>query len=452
MTIRRFLGPAAALLAVSLTTAACIHVPNPFHRNNNGGGGSHHKYTGKGERIPLAAFDQTLHPSEALKGADFYLPPPTPMADWPLPGGTAEQSVENVDAAHDFTIAWRRGFGRASGRAWHVTATPVAADGKIYVMDGAAGVSALDINDGHEVWHDNLATLDKHDHEGYGGGLALDQGRLFVSSGYRFVAAVDAATGKVIWSQATDAPVHAAPNVAGGRVFVESTDDDLLSFDEASGAPGWTYQALTEPARMLEATSPAVSGDAVVASFASGELVALQSDNGDALWTAVLSKSNRNSALSEIRDIAGRPIVYKGDVFAVSHSGVMASIELRTGNEHWSLPITSVSSPWAAGDVVYVSDTAGEIICISREAGQVYWVTDLNKDVKKKQRALWSGPVLASDRLIVVSDKGEIAALNPKTGAVEKRMKIGDDALISPIAAGPYVFVATETADLIAIR
>jgi outer membrane protein assembly factor BamB len=454
MTIRRNLGLAAALLAVSLTAAGCIHVPNPFKsKGGDHGDGKHHKYTGKGERIPLAEFEQKLTPSEALKGQDFYLPPPAPIADWPLPGGTPEQSVEHVDAGKSFDIAWRTGFGRASSRAWHVTAPPIAADGKVFVMDGGAEVSAHDAGSGRDIWRTNVAVMTRRDREGFGGGIAYDAGKLFVTTGFRAVVALDAATGKVLWRRPVDAPIHAAPTVSGGRVFVESTDDNFMTFDEATGAPGWTYQAIAEPARILEATSPAVSGDAVVASFASGELVALQADNGNTLWTAVLSKSNRNSALSEIRDIPGRPVVYKGDVFAVSHSGVFSSIELRTGNEHWNLPVTSVSSPWPVGDVVYVSDTAGEIICVSRDNGQVYWVTDMNKNVKKRKlRALWSGPILASNRLVIVSDKGEIAALNPKTGAVEKTIKTGQDALMTPIAAGPYLYVATEAAELIAIR
>ena len=260
MTIRYKLRLAAALLAVSLATAGCIHVPNPFHRAP---GAVKHKYTGKGERIPLAAYNETLHAADALKGQDFYLPPPVTMTDWPLPGGTPEQSVPHVDAGHDFAIAWRHSFGRASGRAWHVTAPPIVADGRIYVMDGAADVSAFDAKDGRELWRDDVAAVakTKRDREGFGGGLAYDQGKVFVTSGYRFVAALDAGTGKVIWRQATDSPVHAAPTVAAGRVLAESTDDNLLTFDETTGMPGWSYQALTEPARILAATSPAVSGD-----------------------------------------------------------------------------------------------------------------------------------------------------------------------------------------------
>jgi len=53
-----------------------------------------------------------------------------------------------------------------------------------------------------------------------------------------------------------------------------------------------------------------------VTGFASGELVAQRAPNGNDLWTQALSQSNRNNALSEIRDIAGRPVIYRGDVLA----------------------------------------------------------------------------------------------------------------------------------------
>jgi len=85
-------------------------------------------------------------------------------------------------------------------------------------------------------------------------------------------------------------------------MFVVSTDNELLTFETAAGTPGWTYQALVEPARILSSPSPAVSGDTIVAAFASGEVVAIRSANGNDLWNNTLSKASRTSALSEIRD------------------------------------------------------------------------------------------------------------------------------------------------------
>jgi outer membrane protein assembly factor BamB len=461
----------AALLTTAVSVAGCSTISkiNPFDKKE-----ANKTLATQGQRISVIAFDQKVEPAEALKGSDFYLPDATVQADWPLPGGNAAQSVEHVAAAANFDIAWTKGFGQKGNRKYHVTAPPVAADGKVFVMDGEATVVAIDARSGSTIWRKDLrpakAPGKKHgflgiggsaaDRTGFGGGVAYANGKLYVSSGFRFVAQLDAATGVEAWRQETSTPIHAAPTVADGRVFVTSTDNELLTFAATDGAPGWTYQALIEPARILGASSPAVSGDTVVAGFASGELVALRTSNGNDLWSEALSRASRTNALSEIRDIAGRPVIFKGDVFAVSHSGVFSATDLRTGQARWSLPVTAITTPWAAGDVVYVVDKGGQVICVSREAGQVYWIRDLNNTDKlskrqKKKRAkhplLWSTPILASGRLITVSSEGEALALNPKTGETVKSIKVGST-LLGPIAMGDTVYVVTDGADLVAIR
>ena len=92
------------------------------------------------------------------------------------------------------------------------------------------------------------------------------------------------------------------------------------------------------------------------------------------------------------------------------------------------------------------------MICVARDSGQVYWIHDLNAGRKKKGRAIWSSPVLASSRLIIASSKGEAVALNPKTGAKLSVLRLGSDALIGPIAVGGMVYILTEAAELVAIR
>lgn len=456
MTLRRNARVIAAIVLVAVfAVGGCGTMRNPFRR-------AAAPRTEAGQRISLLELSEQLKVSETLKGQDFFLPPPQPQASWPLPGGSPEQSVEHVAAAPDFQIAWRRNFGLRSGRRADVMAPPVVADDKVFVMDAAATLSAHDARSGSPLWRVNLKPKGKHaDRDGFGGGIAFDGGKLYVSSGFRLVAEVNARDGHVDWLTRTDAPIHDAPTVSDGRVYVVDVDDELLTFNAASGAPDWTYQALTEPARMLVASSPAVANDTIVASFASGELVALRSDNGTELWNQPLSHTTRTNALSEIRDISGRPVIYKGDVFAVSHADVMADTDLRTGQVRWSLPISATTTPWPAGDVVFVVDQSGEVICAARDSGQLYWITDLNapppatkrhKKASKRIRAVWSSPILASGRLITVSDKGEAVALNPKTGVIEKRLKIGDDVLLSPIAAGGLIYIATQKADLIAIR
>jgi len=417
----------------------------------------------QGERIPILALDNQLAASPTLAGADFYLPDPQPVAAWPLPGGGAQSVMEHVAAAPSFQIAWRRDIGEGSSRGAAVTAPPVALDGRIYTMDGEARVVASDASNGARVWEADLSDKSGRDREAFGGGLAVGDGKIVVSSGFRFVAALDAATGRELWRTKTDSPVHAAPTIAGARAFVVDVDNEIHAIDLATGEVVWSFQAIVEPARILRASSPAVEGEAIVTPFSSGELVALRAANGNQLWSETLSRTSRTSALSEIRDIAGRPAVYRGDVYAVSHSGVFAAVDVRTGQRRWDLPVSSTNTPWPAGDAVFLVSQNGEAMAVNRESGQVYWVVDLNKGrtyseggvfglYDRQARPIWTGPVLASNRLIIINDRGLALALDPKTGREVGTLDIGAAAYIQPIALGDTLYLVNDKAELIAIR
>jgi len=453
----------AVLLVAALGASGCSTISriNPFH-----GKDAAKETASEGERISIVAADQKLEPAEALKGVSFALPPPEAKADWPLPGGAPEQATPNINGAPELNIVWRRGFGMGSKEGQLVTAPPIAAGGKVFTMDAQATVSAHDARTGAGLWRVNMRPTDnKRDREGFGGGIAYADGKIYMTSGFRLVAQIDANTGRVGWRARTEQPIHGAPTVVGGRVMAVAIDNTLLTYDAATGAPGWTYQALSESARILGASSPAVAGDTVVAAFGSGELVALRAANGNDLWNEALSRASRTSALSEIRDIAGRPVIYQGDVFAVSHSGVFAATDLRTGQARWSLPVVGVSSPLPAGDVVYVMSLDGQLICAARESGQIYWMRNLNAGYvakrkggfwgiggKKVVKPIWAGPILVNNRLIVVGSTGQLVAVDAKTGEVGRRVDLGAPALISPIAAGDMIYVALDNAQLVALR
>jgi outer membrane protein assembly factor BamB len=460
MTLRHTrLLPVLMVAALGASGCSTMSHLNPFHSK------APKEIASEGERISIVPADQRLEAADALKGVDFALPAPAVIADWPLPGGTPEQSVGHVDAAPNLSVAWRRDIGKGSGKGFYLTAPPIAVGGRVFVMDAEAGVSAHDAQTGAQIWRTNIRPGGKRDREGFGGGIAFADGKLYVSSGFREVVQLDAATGVVGWRTRTEQPIHAAPTVSAGRVMVVAIDNTLLTFDASTGAPSWNYQALSEPARILAASSPAVSGDTVVAAFGSGELIALRQQNGSDLWNAALSRTSQTSALSEIRDIPGRPVIYQGDVYAVSHSGVFAATDLRTGQARWSLPVVGVTTPLPAGDVVYVVSRDGQLICAARDSGQIYWIRDLNEGFKTTKRGgffgigghtiqkpLWSSPILANNRVILASATGDLVAVNAKTGAVDKRVKLGAPVIIGPIATGNMLYLVSDNGQLIALR
>jgi outer membrane protein assembly factor BamB len=83
------------------------------------------------------------------------------------------------------------------------------------------------------------------------------------------------------------------------------------------------------------------------------------------------------------------------------------------------------------------------------------WVRDLPefKNAKeKKNRIVWTGPLIASNRLIIASSEGNVLALSPQNGETVGELKVGQPIYIEPIAAAGKVFVLTDNGGLVAIR
>jgi outer membrane protein assembly factor BamB len=83
------------------------------------------------------------------------------------------------------------------------------------------------------------------------------------------------------------------------------------------------------------------------------------------------------------------------------------------------------------------------------------WVSQLEqfeKVEKKEGRITYSGPIVASGRVVVVSSRGDVLAFDPQTGTETARLKLGSAVFIEPIAAQDKLFVLTDDARLIAVR
>jgi outer membrane protein assembly factor BamB len=349
---------------------------------------------------------------------------------------------------------WSADIGAGTGSIERIPGPPVIGGDAIFTIDSRARVRAYDLATGKRRWQIDL-TPDEEESGLTGGGIAFDSSWVFAATSYGEVFALNAATGDRVWTQRVGVPVSAAPSVADDKVYVVTTDNQVFALDAANGKILWSYAGIVENAGLLGGASVAIDGGLVVVPFSSGELFALRAETGAVVWSDQLVRPARFSSVGTINDINGRPVIDRGRVFAISHSGRMTSIDLRSGQRTWDRDLAGIQSPWVAGDYLYVVTVDSEVVCLSRREGRIVWVHTLERYERPKSRGdkglvNWYGPVLAGDRLILVSSLGDAVSLSPYTGELIGRIELSDSASFPPLIAKSMLFILTDDAELVA--
>jgi len=191
--------------------------------------------------------------------------------------------------------------------------------------------------------------------------------------------------------------------------------------------------------------SPAVDGDMVVVPYPYGEIIAYNITAKRSAWVESLSRTRGGSSLSSLSDPA-RPVIDRGIVFAVGNSGRMIATELKTGERLWTKTVYGRQMPWPAGNLVYVVDTNGVLMALTRKQGKVRWLTELPRT------SSWSGPVLAGGRLWLASAEGVMVSVDAKTGSIMSQRNLKTPVFIAPIVASGRMYVLTDKARLLALN
>ena len=397
-----------------------------------------------GRRIPVIETTESITGNLADADKPIVLPALNANDAWPQPGGEPNNVTGNLALDGGLRQMWAADAGEGSSKTGRVTASPIVFGGRIYALDAAANVTAFSLS-GSKVFSVSTKPEGQVGQGGYGGGLAAENGRLYVANGYGVVTALDPQSGKAIWTKSLGIPVRASPTAFGDRLYVITIDGRFFALSGIDGTEAWSARGLPQTASLMSSASPAVDSDVVVVPYPSGDIMAFKLSDGSTAWSENLSRTRQTSQIASMSD-AARPAIDDGTVFAIGHAGRMIATQAKTGERIWSLTIPGSQPPCVAGNTVYVVDTSGRVLALARATGKTRWMTQL-PDSKT-----WSGPVLAGNVLWFASSQGEVVGVDAATGKVGNKVNVGAAVYIPPIVAQGHMFVLTDTAKLIALN
>ena len=293
---------------------------------------------------------------------------------------------------------------------------------------------------------------------------AVAGGVIYVGSTDHNLYAVNLAEGSQKWKFKTGSGVNSSPAVAGGLVYFGSYDGNFYAVDAASGQQKWKFQTAGE--RRYAAThihgsqpaaetmpdpfdfylsSPVVWQGAVYFGSGDGNIYALDAATGTLKW-----KFQTGDVVHASPAIAG------GTLFVGSWDSYFYALDAATGKEKWRFKtgedpdihnqIGIQSSAVVADGIVYFGCRDSNLYALGAASGQKRFV------VNNKGSWVIGSPTVYNGRLyFTTSDSGMFHAVDAKTGAEIFSLKFIWPMFSSPAIAGGTLYIGSHEGKLLAI-
>ena len=392
----------------------------------------------------------------ANRALPINLPAPRVNAEWTHRNGSPAHRLVHPALAAAPVRAWSANIGEGNGRKGRITADPVVAEGRVYTLDAGAAVTATSTA-GATLWRRDLTPASDRQGEASGGALAFGAGRLFVTSGFGTLTALDASTGAEIWTQKLDAAATGAPTVVGDLVYVSARDSRAWAIRADTGRIEWQLPGTPTPSVMQGGAGPAVTDRLAIFPFGSGELVAALRQGGIRVWGATIAGQRRGRVYATISDITGDPVI-DGDVLYVGNqSGRVAALRAGNGERLWTAREGAYSPVWPEGGSLFLVSDQAELVRLDAATGERIWGVELPYFEADRPRRLRNvaanyGPVVAGGRVWVASGDGQLRGFDPVNGALLYATEIPGGAAANPAVAGGVLYIVSANGQLHAFR
>jgi len=374
-------------------------------------------------------------------------------AEWPQRGGNAAHNMPHLALSATPTLRYSIDIGRGDTRRARLTSEPVVSGGTVFTLDSASMVRAFGPG-GALLWENELTPIADKAGDGFGGGLAISGDRLFATTGFGEVLALNAGTGDILWRYDFDASLSAAPAVADGRVYVVSRNESAyaLNFD---GGLEWSVQGpIAGAPHTLIGASPAVGGGIVALPFATGNVVGTDR-SGRSRWSTDVNRGAPSHARSVLGDFTGGPVIVSGRIYISNQNGQTAAISAQTGAQIWTQPVGAMSQAAVIGGAVFMVTDDARLVRLDASNGRALWAVQLpqwNNPERRRGFIAHFGPVVAGGQVWVAGADGQLRGFDPQAGTQTYTAAIPGGAASAPVVAQGVLYVLGRNGTLNAFQ
>jgi outer membrane protein assembly factor BamB len=356
--------------------------------------------------------------------------PPTPLA-------------KDFKPTVQVTKVWSTRVGEGAGKSG-ARLRPTVVDGVLYADSTDGKLAAIDANSGKTLWSKSSRTHgwfgwgDKKRQDAmYAGGPTVEGDLLAVGTLDGHVYGVSAKDGSPRWDAELAGEVLASPVISGDLVLVRTEDGRVYGLDRATGKRRWVYDQGNVPLLSLRGNGGLLAANGVVF-FGSddGKLIALRQDNGAKLWEQKLASGGGRTDIERLDDADGSILLEGSTLYAAAYHGNLMAVDGPSGRPLWGHPFSTFDSLALGGNALYGINDDSQVWAFDKSSGADIWKND---DLKYR----WlTGTAVQGDYVVVGDMYGFVHWLQIGDGALAGRQRLSKKAIrAQPLVVGDTVYV-----------
>lgn len=348
--------------------------------------------------------------------------------------------AELVDLESQLKIKtlWSKSFTGSDGG--FLKLVPALEGDRLYIAESSGEVTALEAETGKKLWSVDLDVP-------ISGGPGVNEGLLAIGTLEAELILLDANDGSERWRKPVSSEVLSVPAIGRGRVICRTIDGRVTAFAANDGESRWVYNRRVPVLTLRGDSSPLLHETQVLVGFANGRLVALSLDSGAPSWDAMITVPTGRTELERVVDIDAELKLVEGTVYAAAYHGELAAVSEISGVVLWRRDISSHAGLDADWRQIYVSDEADHIWSLDATNGATLW------QQKVLHARKLSAPAMVDGYLVVGDYDGYVHWLSQYDGKILARSRVGGDAIREkPLVYNGIVYVLDEGGTLTALR
>ncbi len=343
------------------------------------------------------------------------------------------------EAEHRVDTLWSVKIGEGLGETYNQLG-PVVSGERIFATDINGHIFAIARASGEVLWQKRLELK-------LSGGVGASRDLVFVTAEEGMLLALDAETGDERWQATLSSEALAPVQANADLAVVQLVNGKVVAFELATGEQRWIYDNQVPVLTLRGTSAPIVTQDVTFVAFASGELVALDNEQGRVHWERRIAVAEGRSALARIIDIDGRMLIADRQLYAAGYQGRLVAVNPFRAHVVWTRDLSTYRGLAAGYGNVYVSDSQDALHAFDRRGGASVWT-----QAELANRGL-STPVAMETVVAVADGLGYVHFISQVDGRFVARHQVDSSGVRADmVAAQDVLYVLSNSGRLVALK